>query len=367
MSIYSLGVVNVGWNSASILGVSLAVAGAGLYFLRSVRPELSRDYDIFFAAVGLACGGILLFNGWRLDPILQFGQFLLALSTFFFAFETLRLRGVATEQAKRSTPIVDDDRPVSRSYQAYRDPEYDELEPAYPEPDYVPRKRLRGSDDGYETAPPPSRRSRRAVAPGDRQASDRQTNTAAPYRDPEVRSRSRRESRRPERPERFERTERNPYPESERYSDQYDEWGEAWTEDYESETRSSRRNRPSDRRDDYADVEARDRRSDGRSDGRSEPTRRPGRTAVYEDEEPAPYVDYIDYEPDDDRDLESRDFESGRSRSDDPDLDDYHSDDYNSAAGRNAVYDDVEDDLDTEGDDYRAPRRRDDYNDDYGY
>lgn len=39
--------VNFGLNSASILGIFLAVAGAGLYFLRSIRPELSRDHDIF--------------------------------------------------------------------------------------------------------------------------------------------------------------------------------------------------------------------------------------------------------------------------------------------------------------------------------
>jgi hypothetical protein len=75
--------VNFGLNSASILGIFLAVAGAGLYFLRSVRPEVSRDYDIFFSAVGLLCGLILLFQGWRLDPILQFGQLLLTGSTIF--------------------------------------------------------------------------------------------------------------------------------------------------------------------------------------------------------------------------------------------------------------------------------------------
>src|ERR687885_693893 len=104
--------VNFGLNSASILGIFLIVAGAGLYFLRSVRPELSRDHDIFFAAIGLLCGFILLFQGWRLDPILQFGQFLLTASAIFFAVESIRLRGVATEQAKRRTPIVDDERQV---------------------------------------------------------------------------------------------------------------------------------------------------------------------------------------------------------------------------------------------------------------
>lgn len=132
--------VNFGLNPASLLGIALAVAGAGLYFLRSFRPELSRDHDIFFAAVGLLCGLILLSQGWRLDPILQFGQFLLAGSTIFFAFESIRLRGVATEQAKRSTPIVDDERPVSRVYRA----ELDELE--FVEERSTPR-RIRGTKE----------------------------------------------------------------------------------------------------------------------------------------------------------------------------------------------------------------------------
>ncbi|NJN73377.1 MAG: hypothetical protein HC799_11500 [Limnothrix sp. RL_2_0] len=130
--------VNFGLNSASILGLALAAAGASLYFLRTVRPELSRDHDIFFAAVGLLCGFILLFQGWRLDPILQFGQFLLSGSAVFFAIESIRLRGLATDQARRNTPIVDDDRPVSRVYRA----ELDQIEPYQTEERY--ERRLRG-------------------------------------------------------------------------------------------------------------------------------------------------------------------------------------------------------------------------------
>src|SRR4028118_376955 len=97
--------VNVGFSWSSLLGITLAVAGAALYFLRSVRPSLARDHDIFFAAVGLLCGGILFFQGWRQDPILQFGQFLLTGSAIFFAVESIRLRNVATLQAKRNTRI----------------------------------------------------------------------------------------------------------------------------------------------------------------------------------------------------------------------------------------------------------------------
>ncbi len=161
--------VNFGTNSASILGIFLAVAGAALYALRSVRPELSRDQDIFFAAVGLLCGFILIFQGWRLDPILQFGQLLLVGTTVYFAFESIRLRGIATEQAKRSTPIVDRERPVSDRYSYERRSPYEaevesDLEPL-PYDDYYeeerPRKRIPGSresrssrSDYYEEEPP---------------------------------------------------------------------------------------------------------------------------------------------------------------------------------------------------------------------
>ena len=174
--------VNFGANSASILGIFLAVAGAALYFLRTVRPELSRDQDIFFAAVGLLCGFILVFQGWRLDPILQFGQLLLVGTTVFFAVESIRLRSIATQQAKRNTPIVDEDRPVSdrysyndrRKYQAEMDADLDPL--PYEEEERPVRPRIRGSrdeistrDDYYEEQPP-RRSERRNSSSSERQA-----------------------------------------------------------------------------------------------------------------------------------------------------------------------------------------------------
>ncbi|MEO1376019.1 MAG: Ycf66 family protein [Cyanobacteria bacterium J06635_10] len=150
--------VNIGTNPASILGIFLAIAGAGLYFLRTVRPELSRDQDIFFAAVGLLCGFIFIFQGWRLDPILQFGQLLLVGTTVYFAYESIRLRGIATQQAKRSTPIVDRERDVSERYD-YDDrgkygaevEDYDRdplpYDPYYEEERPPQRPQIRGSRD----------------------------------------------------------------------------------------------------------------------------------------------------------------------------------------------------------------------------
>ncbi|QMS89381.1 hypothetical protein HUN01_18000 [Nostoc edaphicum CCNP1411] len=175
--------VNFGANSASILGIFLAVAGAALYFLRTVRPELSRDQDIFFAAVGLLCGFILVFQGWRLDPILQFGQLLLVGTTVFFAVESIRLRSIATQQAKRNTPIVDDEREVSRNYsyndrrkyQAEMDADLDPL-PYEDEEERPVRARIRGSRDeistrdDYYQEQPPRRSERRNGSSSERQA-----------------------------------------------------------------------------------------------------------------------------------------------------------------------------------------------------
>ncbi|BAQ62591.1 hypothetical protein GM3708_2997 [Geminocystis sp. NIES-3708] len=164
--------VNFGFNSASILGIFLALAGGGLYLLRSLRPEVSRDHDIFFAAVGLLCGGILLWHGWRLDPILQFSQLLLAVTAVFFAVESVRLRGVTTDQMKGRSSYVDDDRPNSRVYRAelaqmdgYEDDYEDEEE-------QPPRRRLQGtptkssSRRGNYEEQPPRPRSRRPPSSG---------------------------------------------------------------------------------------------------------------------------------------------------------------------------------------------------------
>ena len=138
--------VNASLNWASIVGIVLAVGGALLYFMRSFKPALARDYDVFFAAVGLLCGGILFFQGWRLDPILQFGQFLLAGTTVFFAYESVRLRGVTTEQARRSSYFDDDEPPARPRVGGGRDwgddvDRFDEPQPL--------RRRIRSRDEGY--------------------------------------------------------------------------------------------------------------------------------------------------------------------------------------------------------------------------
>ena len=138
--------VNASLNWASIVGIVLAVCGGGLYFLRSFKPALARDYDVFFAAIGLLCGGILFFQGWRLDPILQFGQFLLAGTTVFFAYESVRLRGVATDQARRSSYFDED--PISdpsRNSRGRFNDDYDRFEEVE-----RPTRRFKPQEDEFE-------------------------------------------------------------------------------------------------------------------------------------------------------------------------------------------------------------------------
>ncbi len=119
--------------------------------MRSFKPALARDYDVFFAAIGLLCGGILFFQGWRLDPILQFGQFLLAGTTVFFAYESVRLRGVATDQARRSS-YFDDPEPGISPDGGLRGGRWQESYDRFEEPQSISR-RFSSRDDLEEDTP----------------------------------------------------------------------------------------------------------------------------------------------------------------------------------------------------------------------
>jgi len=275
--------VNFQFNLVSIVGILLAVSGAGLYFLRSVRPELTRDYDIFFSAVGLLCGGIFLWQGWRYDPIMQFGQVLLGGSAVFFAVESIRLRGITTVQAKRNTDsYVDEERPVG----AYRqDAELDELGPY--EDNYAQYPRISGSRDPrtsrsrsryvdeLEEEPRSRRRSvprtsgntGRSRAPGD----------YPPAGEPPPNRRSRPESRRPSSVD-----------------------GE---EPFSERPRRSAPARPSDRAGEPPRSQnggpERERRPASRSTGRTRPQGpRQNPATDYVDYQPIDYTDYSDYAED---------------------------------------------------------------------
>ena len=79
------------------MGVFIIFCVLGLYFLRTVKYELSRDVDIFFTTLGLIYSSILIIHGWRLDPILLFGQILIIITLLSISWENIRLRGLVAK------------------------------------------------------------------------------------------------------------------------------------------------------------------------------------------------------------------------------------------------------------------------------
>ncbi|WP_225882683.1 Ycf66 family protein [Thalassoporum mexicanum] len=157
-----------------LLAIVAALGGVGLYFVRSFRPELARDHDIFFSAIALVYGIILLAFNFRMEITTQLAQVLIVGFGGWFVVETLTLRSSLSNQARRAPmdPIMDD--PIGPpEYPEYRveiDPTRElsprrspssrrmrGAEPAYDErPDERPSE-LRGDIEGQE----PSRRARR--------------------------------------------------------------------------------------------------------------------------------------------------------------------------------------------------------------
>jgi hypothetical protein len=296
-SVSILAQVNVGATPATFLGIFLAVAGAALYFVRNVKPDLARDHDIFFAAVGLLCGFILIFQGWRLDPILQFLQLMLVGSIVFFAYESIRLRSIATEQARRNTPIVDRDRDVSDDYQysrprrnsrAERDvmgakplPYYEEEDDDYEERPRISgsREDRRGSGDYDDYEDDIKRRSPRR---GSSERNDEPVNDK-----PRRRNSSRPTTSRSS--ERFDEDDWNSSPPPK----QNDDWESPSKDERRPSTRRGSKNspsRPEIRDDEMVQPKPRRRRPSGESNPRRE----------REDDEQIPnadYTDYVDYKP----------------------------------------------------------------------
>ena len=91
--------VNASLNLASILGIALILAGFVPFFKKSI----STQYDPFLVPVFWLCGSILFMHGWRLDPILQFGQFLLASVVFFVGYENIKLRELIKKLKNQSS------------------------------------------------------------------------------------------------------------------------------------------------------------------------------------------------------------------------------------------------------------------------
>ena len=98
--------VNFGVSSASILGLIYLLLAVGyLIFmvfwlvkrgtrLTSWALALYIIQAIFTPIIMLLCGFILVFQGWRLDPILQFGQLLLFLLNIYLLIKDIVINAV---------------------------------------------------------------------------------------------------------------------------------------------------------------------------------------------------------------------------------------------------------------------------------
>ncbi|MFN5855595.1 MAG: Ycf66 family protein [Pseudanabaenaceae cyanobacterium] len=118
--------INIGGNPLMILlAIIAALGGVGLYFVRNFRPELARDHDIFFSAIALVYGIILLAFNFRMEITTQLAQVLVVGFAGWFAVESLILRQALANQARRTpqNPIVDDfEEPLPKDYRVQIDP-----------------------------------------------------------------------------------------------------------------------------------------------------------------------------------------------------------------------------------------------------
>ena len=95
--------VNASLNWASIVGIVLAIVGVAYFFSYKMKPGIERATDIVIALILILDGGILFFQGWRLDPILQFGQFIFCSVFIYSSYEVFTLRkSLVTKRAESS-------------------------------------------------------------------------------------------------------------------------------------------------------------------------------------------------------------------------------------------------------------------------
>lgn len=85
--------INIVFSANIFLGIYCSIFGIIVYCIRYVKPELSRDEDIIFSTICLFYSSILIFHGWRLDPILLFSQVLIIIIMTGAKWENIRLRG----------------------------------------------------------------------------------------------------------------------------------------------------------------------------------------------------------------------------------------------------------------------------------
>lgn len=68
--------------------------------MRNFQYKVSRDADIVVAAMVSIVGSTLIFQGWRLDPLLLLCQALTTSVAFWYGLETFRLRSKEADMVR---------------------------------------------------------------------------------------------------------------------------------------------------------------------------------------------------------------------------------------------------------------------------
>ena len=117
--------INIIFYPNVILALLLIGWGFFIYFLRFYKSEIARESDIILSTIASLCGGVLLFQGWRLDPLLFTSYFLLIATLIFFSIELLQLRIL---QAQASNTSISDQDQEKESKYSYDDSWISEIE-----------------------------------------------------------------------------------------------------------------------------------------------------------------------------------------------------------------------------------------------
>lgn len=98
---FQLAQVNVGTNSSTIIGLSYLILAVTYIFLmvgwlvlrKNALPLWARLIyilqGVLLPVIMLVSGIILMFQGWRLDPVIQFQQLLLLLVIIYLSFKDI--------------------------------------------------------------------------------------------------------------------------------------------------------------------------------------------------------------------------------------------------------------------------------------
>ncbi|KAG2451822.1 hypothetical protein HYH02_003598 [Chlamydomonas schloesseri] len=141
--------VNVDFASPSLLlGTALIGTGVLLLNMRNFQYKVSRDADIVVAAMVSIVGSTLIFQGWRLDPLLLLCQALTTSVAFWYGLETFRLRSKEADMTPPQLPPGMGADPMSLDAQQQATQQYYQQQMGFP-PGGAPFLPPPGADTPY--------------------------------------------------------------------------------------------------------------------------------------------------------------------------------------------------------------------------